>query len=80
MWWIEFDYVLALGSKSTCILCGGSKLTVRAEIDLFLVGDRLTRFLCGLSKLTCFSDAGCKSLGFSVSIEIDLVFRVGGRN
>ena len=35
---------------------------------------RLTWFLCGWwSKLTRFLDAGRKSLGFSVSIEIELV-------
>ena len=33
---IEFDFVLVLGSSLTCFLCGGSKLTVRAEIDLFV--------------------------------------------
>ena len=46
-------------SKSTCFECD----------------DQLTWFLCEWwwSKLTRFLDAGHKSLGFSVRIEIDLV-------
>ena len=47
---------------------------MRAETNLLLCGDPLTSFYCGLSKLGWFLDAGRKSLGFSVSIEIDLVF------
>ena len=48
---------------------------VRAEINIFNCSDRLTWFLCGWwSKLTRFLNAGRKSLGFSISTEIDLVF------
>ena len=48
----------------------GPKLT-RLECD-----DRLTCFSCGWwwSKMSRFLDTGRKSLGFSVSIEMDLVF------
>ena len=55
------------------------KNNMRAEecgpkLTCFECDDRLTWFLCGWwSKLTRFLDAGRKSLGFSVSIEIDLV-------
>ena len=57
---------------------GGSQLTVCGPIlACFECDDRLTWFLCGWwwwSKLTRFLDTGHKSLGFSVSINIDLVF------
>ena len=48
---------------------------VRAELTCFGCDDRLTWFLCGWWwwKLTRFLDAGRKSAGFSVGIEIDLV-------
>ena len=61
----------------TCFLRGGSKLTVRGpKLTCFECDDRLTWFLCGwwLSKLNWFLETGRKPLGFSVSIEIDLVF------
>ena len=45
---------------------------VRAENDLFLVCGSTDLFLCEWSKLTWFLYVGRKSLGFSVSIEIDL--------
>ena len=73
---IEFDLVLMLGSKLTCFVCGGAKLTVCGpKLTCFECDDRLTWFLLGRwwSKLTRFLDAGRQSLGFSVSIEIDLV-------
>ena len=66
----------SLGVESDLVLCGGSQLTVCGpKLTCFKCDDRLTWFLCGLwwSKLTRFLDAGRKSLGFSVSIEIDLV-------
>ena len=63
------------GSKVTCFLCGGSKLTVCGpKLTCLEFDDRLNWFLCGWwSKLTRFLDAGRKSLGFRVSIEIDVV-------
>ena len=60
----------------TCFLRGGSKLTVRGpKLTCFECDDRWTCFLCRWwwSKLTRFLDAGRKSLGFSMSIEIYLV-------
>ena len=61
----------------TCFMHGGAKLTVCGpKLNCFKSDDRLTWFLCRSwwSKLTRFLDGGRKSLGFSVSIEIDLVF------
>ena len=61
----------------TCFLCEGLKLTVCGpKLMCFGCDDRWTSFLrrWWWSKLTQFLDAGCKSLGFSVSIEINLVF------
>ena len=58
-------------------LCRGSKLTVCGpKLTWLKCCDRLTWFSCGWLwlKLTWFLDAGRKTLGFSVSIEIDLVF------
>ena len=55
----------------------GSKLTVCGpKLTCFECDGRLIWFLGGWrwSKLARFLDAGRKSLGFSVSIEIDLVF------
>ena len=57
---------------------GCKKNNKRAEewgpkLACFECDDRLTWFLWGWSKLTRFSDAGRKSLSFSVSIEIELV-------
>ena len=63
------------------VLCGGSKLTVCGpKLTCFECDDRLTWFLRALwsSKLTRFLDAGLKSLGFGVRIEIDVVC-LGGR-
>ena len=61
--------------KLTCFSVGGSKLTVCGpKYTCFWCGDRLTCFLCGWSKLTRFLDAGNKSLGFSMRIEIDIFF------
>ena len=77
VWGIESYLVLVLGSKVTCFLSGGSKLTVRGpKFTCFRCDDWLTRFLCGWwwSNLTRVLDAGRKSLGFRVSIEIDKVF------
>ena len=75
VWGIEFDLDLMLGSKVTCLLCGGGKLTVCGpKLTCFDGDDRLTRLLRGWwSKLTRFLDAGRQSPGFSVSIEIGLV-------
>ena len=75
---IEFSLVLVLGSKVTCSSCGGSKLTVYGpKFTCFKCDNQLTCFLCRWwwwLELTRFLDAGCKSNGFSVSIEIDSVF------
>ena len=63
----------------TCFFYGGSKSTVCGpKLTCFKCDDRLTCSLCGWwrSNLTRFSDASRKSLGFSVSIEIDLVLSV----
>ena len=76
---IEFDFVLVLGSKVTCFWCGGSESTAyEPKLACFECDDRLTCFfifVCGWwwSKWSRFLDAGRKSLGFSVRIEIDLV-------
>ena len=62
--------------ESDLFLCGGSKLTVCGQkLSCFECDVRLTWFLCGWwwSKLTRFLDERRKSLGFSVSIRIDLV-------
>ena len=74
---MELDLVLVLESKANCLLFSISKLTLcEPKITCCESDDRLTVFLCGcwLSPLTRFLDAGNESLGFSVSIEIDLAF------
>ena len=61
----------------TSFLCVESKLIVCGPKLTCLQRDEyLNYLLCGwwLSKLTWFWYAGRKSFGFSVSIEIDLVF------
>ena len=74
---IEFDLVLVIGSKLNCFLCGGSKLIACGPKSTCVrCGNRLIWPLCGCSKLTCIFDAGRKSLGFGVSIEVDLVMCV----
>ena len=74
VWWIEVGFVLALGSKSTCSWCVGSKLTVCGpKMTCSWCGERLSCFVLRWSKLTWFSYAGRKSLGFSVGTEIGLV-------
>ena len=73
----EFDLILVLGSKVTCFLCGGSTLIVCGpKLACLECDDQFTWFLCGRwwSTLTRFLDAGRKSLGFNVSVGIDLVF------
>ena len=84
---IEIDLVLALASDLT-LLCGGSKMIlfdVRADNhSAFMYGSKMTWFSAGnavglvfvwvVEKLTWFSYAGRKSLGFSVSIDLDFVF------
>ena len=92
VWGFEFDLFLVLGSNLTCFLCEGSKLTVCGpKLSCFECDDRLTWFMGGWwwSKLTRILDTGPKSLGFSASIEIDLVlsgwsilawFQCGGSN
>ena len=77
VWEIELDLVLVLGSKVTCFFGGRSKLTVCGpKLTYFRSDDRLIWFLCRWwwSKLTWFLYVGRKSLGFSVSIEVDLVW------
>ena len=75
---IDRDLVLASESNFTCALREGRnrpRLCVRAENYLVLIyGAKMTWYLALESKLTCFSYAGRKSLGFSVSIEVDFVF------
>ena len=74
MCWTEFDFDLELVSKLTCFCAGRHDDRARAEMDLFRCSDRVAWFLSVLSNLTWFSDAGRKTLGFSASIEINLVF------
>ena len=52
-------------SKLTCLLCGGSKLTVGVEINLFHVWWSIEFFLCCRSKLPRLLYTGRKSLRFS---------------
>ena len=65
---IEIDLVIASGSNLTCFLCGGQnrlRFCVKAKDYLVLIYG---------SKLPWFRYASRKSLGFSVSIELDVVF------
>ena len=64
---LKLTWFLAWGSKLSWFLCAGQKLLV------FRVGIDWLSYLCGWSKSTCCLCASRKSLGFSVSIEIDLV-------
>ena len=67
----------SVGVESDLFLCGGSQLAVCGpKLTWFKCNDRLAWFLCEWwrLKLTRFFYAGSKSLGFSVSIEIDLGF------
>ena len=60
MWGIEFNLVSEIGSKVTCFLSGGSKLTVcGSKLTCSKCCDRSTWFSCGWwwSKLTRFLDA-----------------------
>ena len=75
MWGNELDVGLfSVWIGVDACLCGGSNLTLCGpKLTCFCCGDRVTRFLCGLSTFPWFLDAGRQSLGFSVSIEIDLI-------
>ena len=73
----RIDLVLVLGSTVKCFRCGELKLTICGpKLTCFKCDDGLAWFMCGRwwSKLTRFLDAGRKSLGFSVSIEVHMVF------
>ena len=73
----EFDLGLVWESKVTCFLCGGRKfIACGTKSTRFVCTGHLICFLCGWWwwGLSWFLDAGRKSLGFSVSIGMDLVF------
>ena len=67
---------MCLGIEIDLFFVQGIEISVRAEIHLFWLWWSIDLVLCGWwwSNFTRFWDAGRKSLGFSVSIEIDLVF------
>ena len=64
------------GAKTTWFQCMDRNIIgfcVRAESELFSLGDRLDWFLCGWSRLIWFLFPDRKSLVSSVIIEINLV-------
>ena len=70
--WLRFCF-----GRNFMFLCGGQNgvgFCVRAENDLLFLWGSIDSVLCWWSKLTWFLYAGRKSLCFSSSIEIDLVF------
>ena len=74
--WLGFS----VGIESDLFFVRGIEIDVCGpELTCSKCNDRLTWFLCRRwwSKLTRFLDARLKSLGFSVSIEIDLWFLSG---
>ena len=76
VWGVEFDLVSVLESKVICFFVRGIEIDrVRAEINLVLVWWSMGLFFVWVVvvEIDSIYNAGRKSLGFSVSIKLDLV-------